>query len=149
MCNNSNGCTDDLKQHPQLDPHHVTAATVTEQPPYDRNLYKANFMWGMWQSDNEITFLLDEIDVDKFPPNALILSPQKWRVIKLCGRPIKFHETGVISGMSKVEASIPSLNISSARTNSTLVPDELLELALDSLSDAMNCPIRMPVSEER
>jgi hypothetical protein len=79
-------------------------------------------MWGMWQSEGEITMLLDESDVEKFPVGALTISPQRWRVIKLGGRAIEFDETGIVSAMSKIDVNIPSLNISTSTTNCTLVP---------------------------
>lgn len=102
----------------------------------------ATFMWGMWNYDDELTILMEESDIEKFPSNALILSPQKWRVIKLCGRPIAFDETGIVSSMSKIETSIPSLNISTATTNCTLIPDELLDATLISLSQVLNCEVK-------
>jgi hypothetical protein len=83
---------------------------------------RATFMWGMWQCENEITMLLDESDVEKFPEGSLIISPQRWRVIKLGGRAIEFDETGIVSAMSKIDPNIPSLNISTSTTNCTLVP---------------------------
>jgi hypothetical protein len=100
------------------------------------------FMWGLWQCENELTFLLDESDVDSFPEGSLTVSPQRWRLIKLGGRMIEFHETGIVSAMSKIDSSIPSLNISTATTNCTLVPEELLEQTLDCLSEALGCPVR-------
>ena len=95
----------------------------------------------MWRCQDELTFLLDESDVDKFPEQALIVSPQRWKVVKLCGRPIDFNETGIVSAMSHVD-SVPSLNISSYNTNSTLVPEEHLQYALDTLSRAFNCQVQ-------
>lgn len=100
-----------------------------------------SFMWGMWQCGDEITFLLEEDDVAQFPPGALQIVPQQWRVIKLSGRAIDFDETGVVSAMSQVDTGIPALNISTALTNCTLVPDELLSVTLDSLASTMNLPI--------
>ena len=103
---------------------------------------KISFMWGFWQCENELTFLLDESDVDSFPEGALTVSPQRWRLIKLGGREIEFHETGIVTAMSKIDSSIPSLNISTATTNCTLVPEELLEQTLDCLSESLKCPVR-------
>ena len=101
-----------------------------------------SFMWGFWQCENELTFLLDESDVDSFPEGALTVSPQRWRLIKLGGRMIEFDETGIVTAMSKIDSSIPSLNISTATTNCTLVPEELLEQTLDCLSESLKCPVR-------
>ena len=52
----------------------------------------ASFLWGLWQCDDEVTFLLEENDLHRFPDDALIVSPQRWRVIKLSGRSIGFNE---------------------------------------------------------
>ena len=106
--------------------------------PYSQSTY----MWGMWQCENELTFLIDESDVDRFPEGSLNVSPQRWRLIKLEGRMIEFDETGVVSAMSKIDPSIPSLNISTATTNYTLVPEELLEQTLDCLSNSLKCPVK-------
>ena len=103
---------------------------------------KSTYMWGMWQCENELTFLIDESDVDRFPEGSLNVSPQRWRLIKLEGRMIEFDETGVVSAMSKIDPSIPSLNISTATTNYTLVPEELLEQTLDCLSNSLKCPVK-------
>lgn len=115
---------------------------IDEQPANEScKEEKATFMWGIWQLHEEITFLLDEDDVAKFPEGALIISPQKWRVIKLTGRPIAFDETGVVSSMSRIHSNVPSLNISTSVTNCTLVPDELLDTSLQTLSSTMRCPV--------
>jgi hypothetical protein len=106
----------------------------------DRDRDRATFMWGLWQCENELTFLLDESDVDKFPEGALMLSPQRWKLIKLCGREIDFDETGIVSAMSKIDQDVPSLNISTATTNCTLVPEELLDQTLNCLSQVLHCP---------
>ena len=87
---------------------------------------RASFIWGLWQCENELTFLLDESDIDLFPEGALEISPQRWKLIKLCGRAIDFDETGIVSAMSKIDVNVPSLNISTATTNCTLVPEGAL-----------------------
>ena len=84
---------------------------------------RATFIWGLWQCENEVTFLLDESDIELFPEGALEISPQRWKLIKLCGRAIDFDETGIVSAMSKIDVNVPSLNISTATTNCTLVPE--------------------------
>ena len=100
----------------------------------------ATFMWGFWRCQDEVTFLLPELDVPLFSEDALVVSPQRWCVVKLCGRAIDFDETGIVSAMSCLE-SIPALNISTATTNCTLVPEEKLELALQMLSRTLNCQV--------
>lgn len=105
-------------------------------------LHKASFMWGLWQQGSEITLLMEEDDIYSFPSHLLTRSPQRWKVIKLCGRTIGFNETGIVSAMSRVETSIPSLNISTAMTNCTLVPEELLMTTTERLSKVLGCPVQ-------
>ena len=103
---------------------------------------RANYLWGVWFYNDEATFLINENDLSSFPLDSLILSPQQWKVIKLCGRPIAFNETGVVSAMSQIDLNVPALNISTAITNCTLVPYELLSATADGLSRALNCPVQ-------
>jgi hypothetical protein len=108
----------------------------------DIDIKLGTFMMGFWQREDELTFLIDEEDLDMFPEGALDVSPQRWRVIKLCGRAIEFDETGIVSAMSRIESTVQCLNISTATTNCTLVPEELLDSTAEALSDALQCPIQ-------
>lgn len=103
-------------------------------------------MWGLWRycdgAESELTILLEEEDLSRFPMESLAISPQRWRVTKLAGRPIAFDETGVVSSMSKIETNVPSLNISTATTNCTLVPEEVLLSTVETLSRVLQCPVR-------
>ncbi len=99
------------------------------------------FMIGVFRCDDEITLMISEDDVKIFPENSLLISPEKWRSVKLCGRAIGFDETGIVSAMSRIENDIPTLNISTASTNCTLVPEDLLDTALTSLSVVLSCPV--------
>lgn len=104
------------------------------------------FMWGLWRycdgTESELTILLEEEDLGRFPMGSLAISPQRWRVAKLAGRPIAFDETGVVSSMSKIETNVPSLNISTAITNCTLVPEEVLHSTVETLSRVLQCPVK-------
>ena len=129
----------------RLNSHNFTGngnGTTSEDEKKQSDKDINTFMWGLWQCENELTFLVDESDVDSFPEGALIVSPQRWRLIKLGGRQIGFHETGIVTAMSKIDPSIPCLNISTATSNCTLVPEELLEQTLDCLSQSLKCPVR-------
>lgn len=117
-----------------------TNSTTEELLHEDKN--PGSFMWGIWECENEITILMDESDIDRFPSEALITSPQRWRIIKLCGRPIAFDETGIVRSMSKI-GNIPSLNISTTTTNCALVPDELLDSTLETLSGTLGFPVKV------
>lgn len=102
---------------------------------------EGKFMWGLWQCDDEITLLLNDEDYKLFPDSSLIVSPQSWRVIKLAGRPIDFDETGIVNAMSSLEANVSTLNISTAKSNCALVPENQLESAITSLSGSFKCPV--------
>jgi hypothetical protein len=99
------------------------------------------YLWGIWQCDDEVTLLLNEEDYKLFPEGSLIISPQSWRVIKLGGRPIEFDETGIVNAMSRMEVNVSTLNISTATSNSALVPENQLESAISSLSNTFHCPV--------
>ncbi len=91
--------------------------------------------------EGEISLLLDEEDVNLFPANALLVCPQRWKAVKLCGRTFDFNETGVVSAMSRVDPSVPILNISTFMTNCTLVEIHQVETTLDTLSDVLEVPV--------
>ena len=102
---------------------------------------RMNSFWGIWRCENEITLLLEESDVDQFPEGALIVSPQPWRIVKLSGREIQYDETGIVCAMSQVDSDMPTLNISTAVSNCTLIHDERLEQTLEQLAKSLQCPI--------
>lgn len=120
----------------------VPASSSNFSKGFNSETDRANYLWGVWFYNDEATFLIHENDLTSFPLDSLILSPQQWKVIKLCGRPIAFNETGVVSAMSQIDVNIPALNISTAITNCTLVPYELLSTTVDGLSMALNCPVQ-------
>lgn len=126
-----------------VDNHNIVDGDViSSRSSVNDNKDRATYIFGIWKCQDEYTLLLEENDVDLFPQDCLVISPQRWRVIKLCGRPIDFDETGIVSAMSEIDNSIVSLNMSTATTNCTLVPEELLEESLICLSKVLNCPIR-------
>jgi hypothetical protein len=45
----------------------------------------------------EITLLLEEEDVQNLPEGSYIVSPGGWLPIKMYGRHVSLHETGVVS----------------------------------------------------
>ena len=115
-------------------------------PPHSqgrRAARPATFMCGLWQVDSELTLMLEEADLDAFPEGSLVVSPQRWKVIKLTGRAIEFDETGIVSamtasssGVGEMDAGV-SLNISTATTNCTLCPEELLGQTLETLRSTL------------
>jgi hypothetical protein len=122
-------------------------APVSASISSSANTSQRKFMWGIWQTGSEITLLLDESDADLFPEGAVTCTAQRWRVVKLSGRPIQFEETGLVAAMTASQLDDAtmgvSFNISTATTNCTLVPDEILEPTLSTLSVALNCVKRI------
>jgi len=122
--------------------------STTSSPPEDREphdpmkIHKPTILWGLWRSGEELTFLLDENDVYRFPEESLVISPQRWRVVKLCGRALDQHETGIVTAMSRIDSDVPTLNISTSCTNYTLVPDDRLQQTLETLSVKLSCDIQ-------
>ena len=81
--------------------------TLANAAPYAP--YRADADFGplalIVMEGEEVTILLPEDDLPLFPPGALVACPLRWTPIKLCGRRFDFHETGVVSAMSKARAS--------------------------------------------
>jgi hypothetical protein len=99
------------------------------------------FLWGVWTVHGETTLLLEEEDIDRMPEGSLVVSPQRWRTIKLSGPTIGFDEAGILHGMSDLPPEIPVLNISTVLTNCTLVPEENLDQALDQITRNMSVTV--------
>ncbi|RHY42636.1 hypothetical protein DYB38_012243, partial [Aphanomyces astaci] len=73
-----------------------------------------------------------------FAEHAVIVSHERWRVIKLCGKTYDFDETGIVAAMSGLNAvDTQVLNISSFGSNVTLVLDEALDASVASLCESL------------
>ncbi|RHY55124.1 hypothetical protein DYB30_003122 [Aphanomyces astaci] len=73
-----------------------------------------------------------------FAEHAVIVSHDRWRVIKLCGKTYDFDETGIVAAMSGLNAvDTQVLNISSFGSNVTLVLDEALDASVASLCESL------------
>ncbi|KAF0689955.1 Aste57867_18599 [Aphanomyces stellatus] len=99
----------------------------------------AHAFWCYCETGEEISLIVDEECLVAFSESAVIVSPDRWRVIKLCGRTYNFDETGVVAAMSALNSvNTQVLNISSFGANVTLVLDDALDESVASLCASLN-----------
>lgn len=68
----------------------------------------------------------------------MIIVPDRWRAIKLCGRTFGFDEIGVVAAMSGFETDSQVLNVSTYGNNVAFVLEETLEESIATLSASLN-----------
>ncbi|ETV92715.1 hypothetical protein, variant 1 [Aphanomyces invadans] len=109
--------------------------------------------WCYCETAEEISLILDNVRLlspvfmltcrqeclADFSETAVIVSHDRWRVIKLCGKTYDFEETGIVAAMSALNAvDTQVLNISSFGSNVTLVLEEALDASVASLCESLN-----------
>ncbi|KDO32410.1 hypothetical protein SPRG_02887 [Saprolegnia parasitica CBS 223.65] len=98
----------------------------------------ASAFWCYCETAEEICLILDEDCLSDFSESAVIVSPDRWRVITLCGRKYGFEETGIVAAMSGLDSvHTQVLNISSFGSNVTLVLEDALDEAVASLAASL------------
>mmetsp|Transcript_15425 Transcript_15425/g.17494 ORF Transcript_15425/g.17494 Transcript_15425/m.17494 type:complete len:443 (-) Transcript_15425:909-2237(-) len=98
-----------------------------------------SFFWAYLSSKDEVSLVIEESSLSEFPEGSLLECGKSWIGIKLCGKDIPFHETGVVKTMSKpYEAGVQTLNMSTYSTNVTLVREEDLDMAVNKIREALN-----------
>ena len=76
--------------------------------------------WSYTHTDDEVSLIIDEESLSRFPEEALIGSSSRWRPLRLCGKSFAFDETGVVSAMfAPYEDGMALLNFSTFSTNVT------------------------------
>ncbi|RHX97414.1 hypothetical protein DYB36_005698 [Aphanomyces astaci] len=94
--------------------------------------------WCYCETAEEISLILDDECLANFAEHAVIVSHERWRVIKLCGKTYDFDATGIVAAMSGLNAvDTQVLNISSFGSNVTLVLDEALDASVASLCESL------------
>lgn len=73
-----------------------------------------------------------------FDDDSIIVSPDRWRAIKLSGRTYGFDETGVVAAMSGFATDTQVLNVSSFGSNVTFVLDHTLEDSIATLCSSLS-----------
>lgn len=76
--------------------------------------------------------------LESFEDDSVIVSPDRWRAIKLCGRTYGFDETGVVAAMSGFNTDTQVLNVSSFGSNVTFVLDHSLDESIKTLCSSLN-----------
>ncbi|DAZ99295.1 TPA: hypothetical protein N0F65_005463 [Lagenidium giganteum] len=75
--------------------------------------------------------------LSSFTEDSIIVSPDRWRAIKLSGRTYGFDETGVVAAMSGFDTETQVLNVSSFGSNVALVLDHTLEESIATLCSSL------------
>ncbi|EQC41848.1 hypothetical protein, variant [Saprolegnia diclina VS20] len=98
----------------------------------------ASAFWCYCETAEEICLILDEECLSDFSESAVVVSPDRWRVITLCGRKYGFDETGIVAAMSGLDSvHTQVLNISSFGSNVTLVLEDALDEAVATLAASL------------
>ncbi|OQS00394.1 hypothetical protein ACHHYP_03640 [Achlya hypogyna] len=103
------------------------------------SLAHARGFWCYCETSEEISLIMDEDCLTDFSEAAVIVSPDRWRVITLCGRKYGFDETGIVAAMSGLNSvNTQVLNISSFCSNVTLVLEDALDESVACLCASLN-----------
>ncbi len=95
--------------------------------------------WCYCETVEEVSLIVDEESLSEFNESSVIVSPDRWRVIKLCGKTYGFDETGIVAAMSGLNSvHTPVLNISSFGANVTLVLEDALEESVACLCASLH-----------
>lgn len=93
--------------------------------------------WCYCETAEEVSLIMHERCLSAFAEDSMIVSPDRWRAIKLCGRTFGFDETGVVAAMSGCSTDTQVLNISCFGSNVTLVLDHMVDESLAVLCESL------------
>ncbi|KAG7395935.1 GATS protein-like 3 [Phytophthora boehmeriae] len=112
-----------------------TGAAATEDEP----LVPTGEMsfWCCCETVEEISVIMDERSLPSFEEESVIVSPDRWRAIKLSGRTYGFDETGVVAAMSACSTDTQVLNVSCFGSNVAFVLDDMLDEAIETLCSSL------------
>ncbi|KAI9909404.1 hypothetical protein PsorP6_014735 [Peronosclerospora sorghi] len=94
--------------------------------------------WCCCETAEEVSLIMDDRNVSSFEKDSLIVSPDRWRAIKLSGRAFGFDETGVVAAMSSCSTKTQVLNVSCFGSNVAFVLDDMLDEAIETLCASLN-----------
>ncbi|KAL7993550.1 putative CASTOR, ACT domain-containing protein [Plasmopara halstedii] len=94
--------------------------------------------WCLCETAEEVSVIMDERCLSSFEEDSLIISPDRWRAIKLSGRAYGFDETGVVAVMSGCSTDAQVLNVSCFGSNITFVLDCMLDEAIETLCSSLD-----------
>ena len=128
--------------YPSVD-YFVTGMSKTDLPRVTQTLlelmfFSSTFPQGTDQEhelffhfsiiDGDVSFILDEDSLAKFPPNTIYHSTaqEKWRIIKVGESPLGFDESGIVAKITEplASAQISIYYISTFNFDHALVPEE-------------------------
>ncbi|KAL4160967.1 hypothetical protein PRNP1_001524 [Phytophthora ramorum] len=93
--------------------------------------------WCCCETAEEVSLIMDERCLASFEEDSLIVSPDRWRAIKLSGRAYGFDETGVVAAMSACSTDAQVLNVSCFGSNVAFVLDDMLGDAIETLCSSL------------
>ncbi|POM72706.1 Hypothetical protein PHPALM_10543 [Phytophthora palmivora] len=94
--------------------------------------------WCCCETAEEVSLIIDERCLPSFEEDSLIVSPDRWRAIKLSGRAYGFDETGVVAAMSGCSTDTQVLNVSCFGSNVAFVLDDMLDDAIETLCSSLD-----------
>ncbi|GLE06157.1 hypothetical protein PINS_up015368 [Pythium insidiosum] len=94
--------------------------------------------WCYCETSEEISLIMSEALLSDFADDAVIVSPDRWRAIKLGGRTYRFDETGVVAAMSGFNTDTQVLNVSSFGSNVAFVLEETVDESLATLCETLH-----------
>ncbi|KAG7391074.1 GATS protein-like 3 [Phytophthora pseudosyringae] len=94
--------------------------------------------WCCCETAEEVSLIMDERCLPSFEDDSLIVSPDRWRAIKLSGRAYGFDETGVVAAMSGCSTETQVLNVSCFGSNVAFVLDDMLDDAIETLRSSLD-----------
>ncbi|TDH68135.1 hypothetical protein CCR75_008899 [Bremia lactucae] len=92
--------------------------------------------WCFCETAEEVSLIMDQRCLPSFEESPLIISPDRWRAIKLSGRAYGFDETGVVAVMSGCSTDV--LNVSCFGSNVAFVLDYMLADAIEALCSSLD-----------
>ncbi|RLN97821.1 hypothetical protein BBJ28_00023845 [Nothophytophthora sp. Chile5] len=94
--------------------------------------------WCCCETAEEVSLIMDECCLASFEEESLIVSPDRWRAIKLNGRTFGFDETGVVAAMSGCSTDSQVLNVSCFGSNVAFVLDDMLDDSIATLCASLD-----------
>lgn len=95
--------------------------------------------WAYLSVKDETSLIVENARMADFTRQAVIECPQRWKAVKLnCGKDIPFDEVGIVRTMLKpYEIGVQLLNMSTFKTNVTLVAEEALSEAVAKINECL------------
>ena len=123
----------------------IEKAKSLEPPILENCINGGNFVdrtsgqvfWAYLSVKDETSMIVENSRLSDFIDQAVIECPQRWKAVKLnCGKGIPFDKVGIVKTMLKpYEIGVQLLNMSTFKTNVTLVAEEALSEAVAKINE--------------